>query len=40
MPQGVLDALNFVWEDDRTIRQLAIAPEKEYSIPSYKHVLH
>jgi|GEM_PF-2566653 hypothetical protein len=40
MPQGVLDALNFVWEHGRTIRQMAIAPDPEYSIPGYKHVFH
>ncbi|UKO96858.1 sucrase ferredoxin [Nostoc sp. UHCC 0870] len=40
MPQGVLDALNFVWEGGGTVRQLAIAPDKEYSIPGYKHVFH
>jgi hypothetical protein len=40
MPQGVLDALSFVWEHGRTIRQLAIAPDQDYSIPGYKHVFH
>ncbi|NJM17640.1 MAG: sucrase ferredoxin [Richelia sp. SM1_7_0] len=40
MPQGVLDALNFVWENNGKIRQLAIAPDREYSIPGYKHVFY
>ncbi|MBD6617804.1 sucrase ferredoxin [Komarekiella sp. 'clone 1'] len=40
MPQEVIDALNFVWEGGGTIRQLAIAPDKEYSIPGHKHVFY
>ncbi|MBE9053262.1 sucrase ferredoxin [Nostocales cyanobacterium LEGE 11386] len=40
MPQGVLDALNYVWEHGGTIRQLAIAPDKEYSHPDYTRVLY
>lgn len=40
MPQGVLDALKFVWDSGGTIRQLAIAPDREYSIPGYKHVFY
>ncbi|MEA5569268.1 sucrase ferredoxin [Anabaena sp. UHCC 0399] len=40
MPQGVVDALNFVWEGGRTIRQLAIAPDPEYSHPDYTRVLY
>jgi hypothetical protein len=40
MPQGVIDALKFVWDGGGTIRQLAIAPDKEYSIPGYKHVFY
>ena len=42
MPQGVVDALNFMnfADDPDIIRPLAIAPDKEYSIPGYKHVFH
>ncbi|MBW4642406.1 MAG: hypothetical protein KME23_05220 [Goleter apudmare HA4340-LM2] len=40
MPQGVLDALNYVWGSSGTIRQLAIAPDKEYSHPDYTRVLY
>jgi hypothetical protein len=40
MPQGVLDALNYAWERGGKIRQLAIAPDRDYSIPGYKHVFH
>ncbi|CEJ45495.1 sucrase ferredoxin [Umezakia ovalisporum] len=40
MSQGVIDALNFVWEGGGTIRQLAIAPDKDYSIPGHKHVFY
>jgi hypothetical protein len=40
MPQGVIDALKFVWDGGGAIRQLAIAPDKEYSIPGHKHVFY
>ncbi|MDZ7959065.1 MAG: sucrase ferredoxin [Aulosira sp. DedQUE10] len=39
MPQEVVDAFKIVWELN-IIRPLAIAPDKEYSVPGYKHVLH
>jgi hypothetical protein len=40
MPQGIVDALNFVWEGGGTIRQLAIAPDRECSIPGCKRVFY
>ncbi|YAF98127.1 MAG: sucrase ferredoxin [Nodularia sp. CChRGM 3473] len=40
MPQGVLDAFNFVWESGGAIRSLAIAPDKEYSHPDYNRVFY
>lgn len=40
MPQGVLEALNFVWDKGDNIRQLAIAPDREYSYPNYTRVLY
>lgn len=40
MPQGVLEALQFVWDTGGNIRQLAIAPDKEYSHPDYTRVLY
>lgn len=38
MPPGVLEALNFVWETGGNIRQLAIAPDREYSHPDQTRV--
>ncbi|MBD2360329.1 sucrase ferredoxin [Anabaena minutissima FACHB-250] len=40
IPQGVLEALSFVWESDKEIRPLAIAPDKEYSHPGYTRVFY
>lgn len=40
MPQGVLDAFNFVWKSGGAIRSLAIAPDKEYSHPGYTRVFY
>lgn len=40
MPEGVLEALQFVWDTGGNIRQLAIAPDKEYSDPDYTRVLY
>ncbi|BAB74316.1 sucrase ferredoxin [Anabaena sp. FACHB-709] len=40
MPQGVIEALNFIWEGGGTVRQLAIAPDKEYSHPGYTRVIY
>jgi hypothetical protein len=40
MPQGVLDALNYTWEQDISIRQLAIAPDREYSQRGLTRVIH
>ncbi|MBH8554268.1 sucrase ferredoxin [Nostocaceae cyanobacterium CENA357] len=40
MSQQVLDALSYVWAQGIKIRQLAIAPDRQYSIPGYKHVFH
>lgn len=40
MPPGVLEALNFIWDTGGNIRQLAIAPDREYSHPDYTRVLY
>ncbi|BAY91161.1 MULTISPECIES: sucrase ferredoxin [unclassified Tolypothrix] len=42
MPPGVVEALNFLnyVTEPENIRPLAIAPDREYSIPGYKHVFH
>lgn len=40
MPPGVLEALNFVWDNSNNIRQLAIAPDREYSDPNYTRVFY
>jgi hypothetical protein len=48
MPQGILEALNFVWESGSKIRPLAIAPlspraiapDLEYSHPGYTRVFY
>ncbi|MEA5617117.1 sucrase ferredoxin [Cronbergia sp. UHCC 0137] len=40
MRQGLLAALNFVCEDSRKIRVIAIAPDKEYSNPGYTRLLY
>lgn len=40
MPQGVLEALNCVWDTGGNIRQLAIAPDREYSHPDYTRILY
>jgi len=40
MPQELLDAAGFVWKCGSTIRLLAIAPEREYSLPGNTRVLY